>query len=261
MREIDELKTKVVNALAKAKFVSANSTELIAALSPVLGFQLDSAADTARRGLDARSFLGGRPLAPRNLKWPEGDHGPLAFLGQICFDECKALDFEGRLPETGIAYFFAAYDEDAIAYDDILPSKVIYLAAPEELVEVEAPAFEDPADAVFKKAAMRFRLGFKTDLDLLGDPRDCEIYDAAVAPHFGDWSGYLLGDLLYCEAFELDRDTQTLLLHLAAFTLVRDQAGDDSSTYASSCLDFVISHEALANKDFDETELWFDYFR
>lgn len=241
-------------SLKKTKFKSISADSVISKLRPLLGFELDAAGKKSK----ARSFLGGRPLAPKDFEWPEGDSGPLAFIGQIAFEEVKPHDPAGLLPSQGIAYFFAASDEDSVQNEEILPSKVVFVAEADELTELELPEFEDEEESVFEKRGLRFHPAAMTDLDLLRNADDDAAFIKVLKQHDADWDGFVGGDTLLFEKFELDPKKHRILLHVNARNLAR--VGDDSSIYSASCFDFVTALSALKKGKLDGTECWFDFF-
>ncbi|CAN5727733.1 hypothetical protein BH11MYX1_BH11MYX1_15590 [soil metagenome] len=243
-------------AIKTKKFKHTTADAVIASLRPVLGYELDAVNKNSKT---ARSFLGGMPLVPDDFEWPEGDNGPYAFLAQIDFAECKPYDFEGRLPATGIAYFFAASDEDTVANEKVLPGVVVYVGDADDLAVADRPEFEDEVEAVFKKRTMRFHPAVRAKPALLDEASDLATYIAALKVAGADWSGYLLSEPMF-DKFSLDAKTQTLLLHLDAGELQRVAKRDTSTIYVASSFDFVLSHKDLKKAAFGKTEIWFDFF-
>lgn len=60
----------------------------------------------------SRSYFGGLPRMPTSLSWPESraTHAPMSFLAQIDLSELPPSARQQGLPETGVLWFFAAYD-------------------------------------------------------------------------------------------------------------------------------------------------------
>ena len=68
------------------------------------------------------SFLGGLPIMPRGMEWPEG----MNFLGQINLDDIPKND---TLPDNGILFFFAQLGDHSKEFPTIYDKKYRHSAA------------------------------------------------------------------------------------------------------------------------------------
>lgn len=84
------------------------------------------------------SRLGGRPDLPAGRRWPEWDGRPMAFLGQLRWDELAVALPDVGLPAEGLLLIFVGVDEDGWCPGD--PEGVLVeTAAAEGLVRAEWP--------------------------------------------------------------------------------------------------------------------------
>ncbi len=85
-----------------------------------------------------QSKVGGKPDMPEDMSWPHEpgrEESPLAFLCQINLAEVQEHDLAGKLPKTGMLWFFSIAEGDrAYGYEiDDATTKVVYQANPTEL--------------------------------------------------------------------------------------------------------------------------------
>lgn len=63
------------------------------------------------------SRLGGQPDLPPTLDWPRGPSGPLHFIAQINFADCRPQDRDGLLPAGGWLYLFYDCEREGWGFD------------------------------------------------------------------------------------------------------------------------------------------------
>lgn len=63
------------------------------------------------------SKLGGTPDLPDGMPWPECNGVPMGLLAQLRLQDVAPYDVEGRLPDSGMLYFFYEAAEQAWGYD------------------------------------------------------------------------------------------------------------------------------------------------
>lgn len=63
------------------------------------------------------SKLGGIPDLPEGIVWPECNGVPMALLAQFRLQDLTPYDLDGRLPKSGILYFFYEAREQAWGFD------------------------------------------------------------------------------------------------------------------------------------------------
>lgn len=63
------------------------------------------------------SKLGGTPALPAGTEWPQCKGIPMALLAQLRLQDLAPYDLDGRLPNSGILYFFYEAREQVWGYD------------------------------------------------------------------------------------------------------------------------------------------------
>ena len=115
------------------------------------------------------SKMGGLPDLPKTVDWFRQGHTntPLSFICQINFAEVKPYDNEGKLPASGILYFFYDCSMDGMPWGfdpKDINEKVVYYYDGDlaDLERKEAPNDIEENGCVFEAAELRF----ETALDL-----------------------------------------------------------------------------------------------
>lgn len=139
------------------------------------------------------SKLGGLPHLPGDTDWPRNETSgvPLSFVAQVNFAETAPFDSEGKLPKSGMLYFFYDCSMDGMPWGfdpkDAAGFRVIFRAdaAPTERRAAPAELLENGDNGIlFSPARMVFSSGMElpspeSDLcDALELPGDEEIQDA-----------------------------------------------------------------------------------
>lgn len=110
------------------------------------------------------SKLGGTPDLPDGIAWPECNGVPMALLAQLRLQDIAPYDLNGRLPKSGMLYFFYEAREQAWGFDPKHRGnwKVIYYDGnPAELRPADPPAGL-PKECHFRAC----RLAFVNELTL-----------------------------------------------------------------------------------------------
>ncbi|MDD6799961.1 MAG: YwqG family protein [Firmicutes bacterium] len=152
------------------------------------------------------SKMGGLPDLPSGIEWFRQDMSdiPLSFVCQINFAEVKPFDTEGKLPDSGILYFFYDCSEDGMpwGYDPADSNgKIVYYYDGDlsELKRREAPEDIEENGCVFGAAQLRFETAFDLpDLDSpSGEALDMSKNDLEkYLEMLDDVSGYLNNKML-----------------------------------------------------------------
>ena len=126
-------------------------------------------------GGDGFSKMGGEPELPAGMEWPRtGDGVPLSFIAQIDFAEAHRADIDGRLPESGMLWFFYDCSDDGMPWGfdpkDADGWRVIY----RENAETEPAEAPEDLEVTFSEA----HISFESQLDLLSTDSDlCDELD------------------------------------------------------------------------------------
>lgn len=124
---------------------------------------------TDKKPKENGSKIGGNPYLPHDFKWPyyngEGYDGvkknrPLSFLAQISLDEIRPLDKDGKLPDSGMLYFFYEIESMKWGFDpeDEGCARVYYFEKTEGFTETNAPK-ELSAEYILPELALEFNNG------------------------------------------------------------------------------------------------------
>jgi uncharacterized protein YwqG len=106
------------------------------------------------------SKVGGQPDLPPEIRWPEWNGVPLAFVAQIHLPDIASYDREGALPHAGMLYFFYEAEEQPWGYDPADQGGCRVLYDDSDLARLQrtlAPATL-PARSRFTPAAVEFSL-------------------------------------------------------------------------------------------------------
>jgi hypothetical protein len=107
-------------------------------------FHLRALADGRREPVVA--YLGGLPLLPEDVEWPEWkDHGPLYFVGALDCSQLPTADLDLPLPASGqlLFFYFDGLGEGSVVYSDadsvVNGTRVLYVPEDAEIAERAAP--------------------------------------------------------------------------------------------------------------------------
>ena len=104
------------------------------------------------------SKLGGTPDLPPGTAWPECDGVPMALLAQLRMQDVQSYDPDGRLPKSGILYFFYEAKDQEWGFD---PNhrrhwKVIYHDGDLAELRVTSPPDDLPEESRFLACKVTF---------------------------------------------------------------------------------------------------------
>tara|TARA_R100000935_G_C2837383_1_gene168919 strand:- start:512 stop:1399 length:888 start_codon:yes stop_codon:yes gene_type:complete len=108
-----KLRSKIESELKKLSW-QVDSEKIVQLLEPTIGIKTKKANSKIRIG---RSKLGGLPDLSKDLKWPNLNGFPFAFLGQINLSEIK-FDKFNSLPKNGLLLFFFSTNQDDYRYEN-----------------------------------------------------------------------------------------------------------------------------------------------
>lgn len=103
------------------------------------------------------SKLGGIPALPEGTAWPQCNGVPMALLAQLRLQDVAPYDLDGRLPKSGMLYFFYEAMEQAWGFDPKHRGKwavVYYDGDPDEL-RPAAPPTGLPKECRFPASSLR----------------------------------------------------------------------------------------------------------
>jgi uncharacterized protein YwqG len=105
------------------------------------------------------SKFGGLPDFPADFSWPEWNHQPLAFLGQINLAEFVANPIAAPLPSNGLLSFF--YDAEQSTWGDDPDEKDSWRVClfPPQLLQRRAPVIPLPDYADYRPCTLSFADG------------------------------------------------------------------------------------------------------
>ncbi len=108
-----------------------------------------------------KSKIGGLPDLPENTAWFTHDGKPLSFVAQLNFAETKPYDAEGKLPASGILYFFYDADQTSWGFDPADKGSAVTYYVPGDaevkLVRQPAPAALEE-HTIFKPAILDYAI-------------------------------------------------------------------------------------------------------
>ena len=104
------------------------------------------------------SKLGGVPDLPEGTPWPECNGVPMALLAQLCLPEIVPYDTDGRLPKSGMLYFFYETKEQKWGFDprDRGHWQVIYYDGDLARLRHTTPPNKLPAESRFRPCKLKF---------------------------------------------------------------------------------------------------------
>lgn len=117
--------------------------------------------------------LGGTPDLPENTAWPECNGVPMALLAQLRLQDVAAYDHDGRLPQSGMLYFFYETKEQKWGFDpnDRGHWKVIYYDGDPAQLRPANPPENLPQESRFRAC----KLAYSNEITLPSwDSRDTE---------------------------------------------------------------------------------------
>lgn len=110
------------------------------------GFHLRALAEDAETQEPVVAYLGGLPLLPEDVDWPEWkDHGPLNFVGAVDCSELPTADLDIPLPTSGqlLFFYFDGLGGSSVVYTDVDSvvngTRVLYIPADADIAERPAP--------------------------------------------------------------------------------------------------------------------------
>lgn len=118
------------------------------------GFHLRALTEGADESVAA--YLGGLPLLPEDVDWPEWkDHGPLYFVAALDCSQLPAADLGLPLPASGQLLFFYSdgLGDSSVVYSDpdsvVNGTRVLYIPEDAEIAERAAPDGMTPYPRLF----------------------------------------------------------------------------------------------------------------
>jgi hypothetical protein len=210
-----------------------------------------------------QSKVGGKPHVEKGFEWPcEEDDAdmPMQFILQLNLSEIREVDFDQKLPATGMLWFFTATDGD-YAYSngfDETTTKVIYSANPGELKAHKMPeALKENEDAFIKEQPLVFGPTITFDDDF--DSSILDELDAALQTLGGKYGPI---DMCYNHIETYDEDIQWvdgppeeepvyMLCSIDGYSVVRNIFGEGT-------MKFVLSYPNLETGSLEKADVIFN---
>ncbi len=109
-----------------------------------------------------QSKIGGLPDLPKSVNWFEWEGNALSFIAQINCEEVQQFDVEGKLPKSGMLYFFYDAAQKTWGFDpkDKGSSQVYYFDGAIEELERKAQPTDLDSYSLFKPCRLNFESEF-----------------------------------------------------------------------------------------------------